>query len=188
MTREKDGDLKGACIPYDCKEHRIDDFEVLVIDDAISYVEFKVDKAKKLATTPKVIAQQKNRNHSSETQTYEFSFRKTVTNRFTFTRQAGVSISIGTKFKCGLPLVDDAEVEVVISGSSSYTWGESMSQSQSFEAKFPVRAGPRSTVICKAQVNETTLEVPYIVHLKSGNTSSGVWHGTSTWGLEATYL
>ena len=187
VTREKDGDLKGACVPYGGKEYRINDFEVLVIDDTISHVEFQVDKAKMLATTPKVIAQNENRNDSSETQTIEFSFSKTITNSFTFTHQAGVSISVGTKFKCGLPLVGEAEVEVAISGSYSYTWGESMSQSQSFEAKFPVKAGPKSTVICKALVNETKLEVPYIVHLKSGNTSSGVWHGTSSWGLQATY-
>ena len=188
VTREKDSYLKGACVPYGGKEYRINDFEVLVIDDAISHVEFQVDKAKKLATTPKVIAQQENCNNSPETQTSEFSFSETLTNSFTFTHQAGVSISVGTKFKCGLPLVGDAEAEVVISGSYSFTWGESMSRSQTFAAKFPVKAGPRSTVVCKALVTETKLEVPYIVHLKSGNSSSGVWHGTSAWDLKVTYL
>lgn len=185
VTREHDGNLLGACIAYGGKEHRINNFEVLVIDDAISHVEFQVDESKILSTAPKVIARQKNNNDTSVTQSMEFSCSETIRNSFTFTHQFGASVSVGTKMECGLPMVAGGGVNVKVSGSYSYTWGKSGTTEQSFVAKFPVNAGPHSTVVSEALVNETKLEVPYTVFFKSGNTSRGMWHGTSCWGLQS---
>lgn len=188
VDKEYDGNLKGACIAYGGKEHRIHDFEVLVLnDDEIIRVEYKVDEAKMLSTTPKVIAKQTNHNASSINQTMEFSFNETITNSFSFTHQAGASISVGTKFKCGIPMVGEGEAQVVVTGSYSYNWGTSSSNAKSYVAKFPVTAGPHSTVICNAVVNETKMDVPYTIYFESGNTSSGLWKGVSTWGLRATF-
>lgn len=188
VDKECDGNLKGACIAYGGKEHRIHDFEVLVLnDDEIIRVEYKVDEAKMLFTTPKVIAKQTNHNASSISQSMEFSFNETITNSFSFTHQTGVSISVGTKFKCGIPMVGEGEAQVVVTGSYSYSWGTSGSNAKSYVAKFPVMAGPHSTVVCNAVVNETKMDVPYTIYFESGNTSSGLWKGVSTWGLKATF-
>ena len=55
--------------------------------------------------------------------------------------------------------------------------------SKSYTGKVPVRAKTHTAVECKA---EAKLEVPYRIHLESGRTSSGVWHGVSTWGFHVT--
>ena len=40
--------LKGACIPYGSREHRIHDFQVLVMADKIERVEFDCDRGKRI--------------------------------------------------------------------------------------------------------------------------------------------
>lgn len=67
------GALKGACIAYGSKEHRIHHFEVLVIEpDKVVRVDFDVDNGK-LLHSKKVIAKQDLKNGTSDHQSMEFS-------------------------------------------------------------------------------------------------------------------
>ena len=182
------GKLKGACIAYGSKEHRINEFDVLVIDDKIVGVDFDVDRGKLLSSTPKVIAQEVLENYDSSTdQSMEFSYNEQVSNTSSFQHTAGVGIKVGTEFKCGYPCVAEGKISVEVNASYQYSWGASKTTSKSYNGKLPVVAKAGTAVECKAVITEAILDVPYTIRLKSGRTSSGKWRGVSTWGFHATF-
>lgn len=185
MKSEKNETVLGsAYIPYH-KEHRVDKFQVLVIDDEISAVNFDIDDAKMLSTTPRVLGKQENRNDTSVEQSMEFSFNETITETSTFAHETGVSIAVGTEFNTGIPFVAGGKVSVAVTASESVTYGTSNSLSQRFTASFPVTAAPRTIVVCEAVVHQTELEIPYTITLRSGKKASGIWKGVSAWGLRS---
>jgi len=179
------GALKGACIAYGSKEHRIHYFEVLVIEpDKVVRVDFDVDNGKLLHSKPRVIAEEDLNNGTSDHQSMEFSYNEQVSTTSSFQRTSGEEITVGIAFKCGVPCVVDGKIEV--GEKASYSWGKSKTTSKSYTGKVPVRAKPHTVVECKAVITHAKLEVPYKIHFESGRTSSGVWHGASTWGFRVT--
>jgi len=176
--------LKGACIPYGLREHRIHDFQVLVMADKIDRVEFHCDRGKLGATNPKVLAVQENSNESSQPQSVEFSYSETVSNTSTFTHQWGISISRSAKFSCELPTVFKGEISTTTTGSVSLTWGKTETFQKTVSGKHPVVAAPFTKVICEVVANEAMMDVPYTMYFKSGKTSGGMWKGVSTWDVK----
>jgi len=182
------GTLVGACIAYGNKEHRIHDFEVLVIDpDKIIHVDFDVDHGKLLHSTPKVIAKQTLNNDTSREQSMEFSYNEQVSTTSSFQHTAGVEITVGTSFQCGVPCLAEGKIEVGVTASYQHSWGKSETTSKSYTGKVPVRTNKNTAVVCKAIIKEAKLEVPYKIHFESGRTSSGIWHGVSTWDFHVTF-
>lgn len=176
--------LKGACIPYGSREHRINDFQVLVKADKIDRVEFHCDRGKLVATSPKVLATQEISNKSSQPQSMEFSYSETVSNTSTFTHQWGLTISSEKKFSAELPTVAKGEITNKVSGSVSLTWGKSEKIEKTVSGKHPVVAGPFTKVICEVVANEAEMDVPYTIYFKSGKKSGGMWKGVSTWDVK----
>ena len=179
--------LKGACIPYGSRQHRIKKFEVLVKADKISHVEFHLDGGKVMATTPKVLTVQEICNESSHPQTTEFSFSETVSNTSTFTHQWGVSVSVGAQFGCSLPFIAEGKISAKASGSVSLTWGKSETIQKTYSGKYPVKAGPNTKITCKVEANEAKFDVPYTMYFKSGKSSGGTWSGVSTWDVKTSF-
>ena len=75
--------------------------------------------------------------------------------------------------------------------SHEWSWGEENSYSTSYTATFPVKASPHTVVRAQAVVNSGTLDVPYILHLRSKEsgiplTTEGIWQGVTTWDLRYT--
>lgn len=179
--------LKGACIPYGSREHRIHDFQVLVMADKIDRVEFHCDRGKLGATNPKVLVFQENSNKSSQPQSVEFSYSETVRNTSTFTHQWGTSISASTKFSCELPTVAKGEISTSLTGSVSLTWGKSETFEKTVSGKHPVIAAPLTKVICEVVAHEAMMEMPYTIYFKSGKRSGGMWKGVSTWDVKTSF-
>lgn len=153
--------------------------------DGISRVEFQKDKAKINSGTLKILTDQKGTNDSSMADPIVFTFNETVTETSTFTRQAGVEISAGTEFKCGLPFVADGKVDVSVKASRSITWGKETSIAQGITDTVTVNIAPYTVVTCEAKLTEMLLEVPYVIHFESGKTSCGMWSGASNWNFES---
>ena len=185
-VQEKGGDfyLKGACFPYGSREHRIHDYEVLVMTDKIDRVEFHCDRGKLEATNPKVLAVQEISNKSSQPQSVEFSYSETVSNSSSFTHQWGRSISSAAKFSCEVPTVVKGEITTTLTGSVSHTWGKTETFQKTVSGKHPVVAARFTKVICEVVANEAKMEVPYTMHFKSGKKSGGMWKGASTWDVK----
>ena len=179
--------LKGACIPYGSREHRIHDFQVLVMADKIERVEFHCERGKLVATNPKVLAVQELSNNSSQPQSMEFSYSETVSSTSSFTHQWGISISRSAKFSCELPTVADGEITTTVTGSVSLTWGKTETFEKTVSEKHPVVAAPFTKVICEVVANEAIMDVPYTMHFKSGETSGGMWKGVSTWDVKTSF-
>lgn len=179
--------LKGACIPYGSREHRIHEFQVLVMADKIERVEFDCDRGKLVSTNPKVLAFQELSNDSSLPQSKEFSYSKTVSSTSSFTHQWGISISRSAEFSAKLPTVADGKITNTVTGSVSFTWGKTEAFEETVSGKHPVVAAPFTKVICKVVANEATMDVPYTMYFKSGKTSGGRWKGVSTWDVKTSF-
>ena len=110
-----------------------------------------------------------------------------VSNSSSFEHQHGFQITVGTEFKAGFPCLAEGKVSVEVSTSHSWTWGETETYGQSYQAEFPVTAPPRSTVIAKALVWQQKLDVPYemVIELGDGEIvkSTGIWKGVSTFNI-----
>ncbi|XP_015754265.1 PREDICTED: natterin-4-like [Acropora digitifera] len=179
--------LKGAYIPYGSSEHRIHDFQVLVMADKIEHVEFHCDRGKLLATNPKVFAVQEVSNNSSQPQSKELSYSETVSSTSSFTHQWGISVSRSAQFSAKLPTVAEGKITTTTTGSVSLTWGETETFEKTVSGKHPVVAAPFTKVICEVVANEATMDVPYTMYFKSGKTSGGRWKGVSTWDVKTSF-
>jgi hypothetical protein len=79
-----------------------------------------------------------------------------------------------------------------VSGTETYTYGQSETRSKSYTETYPVNAPAGKNIRCVATVSEGTLIVPYTITLKSKSTgvqteTKGIWTGVSTWDIRANY-
>jgi len=155
----------------------------LKLDVPLINVSFKLDEGKVLSNTPAVIAQSTLPNTTSVEQSMSFSVTKSVTEESTFEKSAGVSLTVGTSFECGIPFVSNGEVSLELTASGSWTWGEAKSISTEVQATFPVVVPPNKQIECKAVLTKSKLTVPYVLTFGDGSTETGTWFGVSAWNL-----
>jgi len=155
----------------------------LSLDVPLMSVTFKLDEGKILSSTPEVLAQQTLPNTTSVDQSMSFSLTTSVTEKSTFEKSAGVSLSVGTEFECGLPFVANGKISVELTASASFTWGQSKTISTEIQATFPAVVPPNKQIVCKAVLTKSTIEVPYVLTFVDGSVETGMWHGVSAWNL-----
>ncbi|KAK0431821.1 hemolytic lectin LSLb [Armillaria borealis] len=142
-------------------------------DMVVKRVEYDVARGKILRVTPHVLANQTLKNNSDDEQEMSFHFSENVTHTSTFQYTTGFTITVGTEFSAGVPLVAEGKISV---------------SCISEQRMFPVKAGAHKTVRGVSSVQQGTLEVPYTIHLvsKSGGVwveTKGIWRGVSTVGV-----
>ena len=107
------------------------------------------------------------------------------TNTQNWGNSIGVEISVGTKFKAGLPLIGKSEVEVSVNTSYEHTWGKEESTEVSYSLEVPCKAPPKTRVECKYVANQAKFTVPYTMYLERLNSApkviSGTWTGVQTY-------
>ncbi|KAH7885611.1 hemolytic lectin [Phlebopus sp. FC_14] len=160
-------------------------------DMQVDKVEYDLKLGQIVSSTPLIIANQTLTNNSSHEQEMTFVLNETVTHTSTFEYSLGLTITVGTTFKAGVPIVAEAEFSLDFSVSNQFTWGQTTEFSESYTAKFPVKAGPGKTVRAVSTVNKGELKVPYTIILSSKRTgvkteTKGIWHGVSSWDLRHT--
>jgi len=155
----------------------------LKLDVPLISVSFKLDEGKVLSNTPAVVAQSTLPNTTSVEQSMSFSVTKSITEESTFEKSAGVSLTVGTSFDCGIPFVSNGSVSMELTASASWTWGETNSTSQEVQATFPVVVPPNKQVVAKAVLTKSKLTVPYVLTFGDGSTETGTWFGVSAWNL-----
>lgn len=157
------------------------------VEDPITRVEFKNDESKTVSTTPKQAEIQTYRNKGSTVQHTTYNVSGYFTNTSEFHHQNGRSIDLGLEFSCGVPTVGEVGGSAMINLYYSHTWGKTRSISKSFSQNFPIEIPPHPYKEVKAVYTETQLEVPYTIHFRSGNHSSGIWKGVSSSGLDVEF-
>ena len=145
--------------------------------------------------SPLVVGKQTLVNNSPEEQTMQFSVSKTVETTKSFEWDYSFKIGVETKFKAGIPLL--AENETTVKVETGFTLGGSKSDkdAQSFEASFPIKCPPNTTLQATALVTLGRVDVPYNATISRylidgvGNTTKytyeakGIFQGTNAFDL-----
>ena len=66
-------------------------------------------------------------NPSAATASVDFSVAKSVTKTSSYSHTVGVSVTTGTEFAVGIPLLAEGKVSLEISASYEHTWGKETS-------------------------------------------------------------
>ena len=77
----------------------------------------------------------------------------------------GASITVGTKFKTGVPLFAEGEVSVEVSASYEHTWGKETYHETKYSTTVTCKAPPKTKVVCSYITNAARLDVPYTMYL-----------------------
>lgn len=163
-------------------------------DDVLS-LEYQLDQGKISESASKVIATQYNRNDTSVDQKITFAYTESngtsTDNTSSFSHETGTSITVGTEFKAGVPFISEGKISTEITQSYSHTWGQETTISNDFssstEATVEVVAKPQMEVKCEFTIQEAKMDVPYVMTLKSGKRSTGIWKGVSCWDFRAEF-
>merc|ERR1719220_1186527 len=82
---------------------------VVPTDMQIESIDYHIDAGKILNTSPMALVTQRLENKTGSPQAMKFTVDEEVVNESTFNNTAGISLTIGTTFKCGIPVVDEYE-------------------------------------------------------------------------------
>lgn len=147
-------------------------------------IKFDTDKAKILASQPKVLAQQSLKNNSDIQQQMTFSFSvtkgttKTTSNQIAF--NCGVKAGIQAGFSLAVEGKATFEANLEISGS--HTSGTSIQNGTTKTYTFPLNVPGKSIYEAKGIVFEAEMEVPYELKLDFGGATKsirGIWTGVA---------
>ena len=129
---------------------------------------------------------------SSTTPSIEFTVSKAVTETESFTHTAGMSMTVGTEFKVGVPLIAEGKISVSVTASYEFQYGKERSVTKTKEAKFTCPAAVGKITTCLATYRIQQIDVPYTMTLRNKKkykctcTSEGVYRGVSATHMSMT--
>merc|ERR1711971_613610 len=85
---------------------------VVPTDMQIESIDYHIDAGKILNTSPVALVTQRLENKTGYSQAMKFTVDEEVVNESTFNNTSGISLTIGTTFKGGIPEVDEYEIEM----------------------------------------------------------------------------
>lgn len=101
-----------------------------------------------------------NRNSSTE-QSTTFSVSNEVTETASFSHTAGASVTVGTEFRTGIPVIASGSVSVEVSAHYEFSSGIEYSETKTIQADYNCNAPPGKTVRCEALLFKYKARVPY---------------------------
>ena len=170
----------GLITAYETQRPAHSQFKVIRVGvkakEVVKYVDYEEEKAKIKILTPFALGEQTLRNNSDEAQTMYFLVNRTVATEKSLNWGSSFELSIGTTFQTGIPFVVEGKVEMEASVGFSLGGSKSVSDSETFEAQFPVNCRGNTTMHANAMVQLGKIEVPYKARisrfLTSGNNTS----------------
>jgi len=117
---------------------------------------------------------------SSVEQSTTFTVSESVTETSSFSHTAGASVTVGTTFSTGIPVVAAGEISVDVSAYYDYSSGREKSETKTLRADYNCVAAPGTSVTCEALLFKYRVTVPYTQtwqhkRLPCGCTSEGVF-------------
>lgn len=153
-------------------------------------IEFHLDTAQILASTPQNMSYQTIENNTDVDQSQFVEFAFTVENSSSFEHTHGFSIMAGTEGKVGIPFVAEGSIKLEATTTHEWTWGSTETRSNEVKGGFPVVAPPRSVVTATSIMTRSTLDVPFTIYTKSQSSgieisTHGIYKGVDFWGLRS---
>jgi hypothetical protein len=100
-------------------------------------------------------------NGSTELQISTINGQEAVTEEYSWSHSLGVSVTLGTSFNCGIPIIAEGKVDVSLELSYQFTWGGSVSKEESWGFEVPMSVPPGKKYLCSILVAMTQIYVPY---------------------------
>ncbi|HYG17257.1 MAG TPA: ETX/MTX2 family pore-forming toxin [Bacteroidia bacterium] len=169
-----------------------------VTDPVESYsansLEYHLDQAKIEDTNIADIYSIQLENNTGQPQISTVSGTESTTETSGWSDTLGVSVSVSTSFKCGVPIVADGKVSLSVTVSNSYTWSGSESTSRQWSFNMPVSVPANTTYQAVMAVKVSKIAVPFTMSggftLKSGTyvpgASPGLYTGSNSHSLQIT--
>lgn len=173
-------------------EEGIHEFSFLLEGMTISRIEYHLDNWKLISAAPSNMPSQTFTNKTDLNQIMEFTFSETRTSTYTFEHSHGFGITVGTKGKIGIPFVAEGEISLEASTTHSWTFGSEISETVTFGTRFPVEARPGQTIIAKAAITRSIMDVPWTIYTKHVETgfevqTHGTFHGVQYYHVNGEY-
>ncbi|MEM7037676.1 MAG: ETX/MTX2 family pore-forming toxin, partial [Bacteroidota bacterium] len=152
-------------------------------DIEIEEIEWDLDKAI-CVPKPDHVCRQEVGNNSEVEQSSKFTFSKKASETSSFQREHGFTFGVKVKKQWGKPGIVSGSLEVSLSTSHNFKYGQSQTEVDTRTYEMPVKVPPRSRVVAKATVTMIKMDVPYTAWGYSPTTGekvkcSGVWTGVS---------
>jgi len=147
-----------GCLNKECDCTKSMDKAKYVLED----IEYFVEKASVHEYPPETVAYLRidNTNGTAE-QNIKFVVSETVSDSSSFTHTAGASVTVGTEFSVGVPLLSDGKVSVEISAKYEFAYGKERVEESATEAEYTCIAPVGKKVKCSALLFKYQSSVPY---------------------------
>jgi len=131
-------------------------------DYELEVVEYHPGRGEVRAYTPERVGFQHIDNEdSSVEQSTQFAVSESVTETASFTHTAGASVTLGTSFEVGLPLVSKGQVSASVTASYEFSAGTEKSETKTMSATYNCVAPAGKNVSCEALLFKYRMTVPY---------------------------
>lgn len=137
-----------------CDNVNNDDFDLQDVD-------YDIKNGKITEMPPQNAGVKTIENETSQSQQTKYIVTKTVSETSSFEHTTGASISVGTTFGVGIPIVAMGEISVEVSASYDYTEGQSREESKSVTAEFWCTSSAYTVTECQSFLFRDKVEVPY---------------------------
>ena len=146
--------------------------------ESISYTLEADDKTELI---PSFIDEVEVYNGSDLTQSMAVAFSRTATETSTFSQTKELSLSIGTSFKTGIPILAEGQLNVTQTTSTSWTYGKSETIADTRSYTFNLQVPAKTTYKAKVVVAMYKASATYVATYKSDSgkkiTLTGKWNG-----------
>lgn len=151
--------------------------------------EFSLESVKYLDVSTNVASRQVDfaesirvTNGTALAQTLTTTFQKKATISSSFSKTEGVSFSIATESKAGIPLFSEGKLNTSITTTQSFTYSNSEVKEDARIYNFPIEVSPFTRLVAKITIAQYNASIAYEAKLKSKRTGliitvNGVWNG-----------
>lgn len=188
---EYDG-CDDLCIADLHEEHKENCWEFIYENMEIVNVEYKNLDNTKFSTKPNQMWQETLRNDTSVSQKIGFKYTARKTNTTKFSHEHGISVKTISDIKFGAPFIGAAGIRLELSYTNKFTFGTEETTTEERVFDVPIDCKPFTHIEATVTVNESTINVPYTMTLKSKTsgkttTSSGTFTGVNHWNFDVTF-
>ena len=165
-----------------------DFYEAINVVDKVCSLDFMLDKAKILQTTPNVLVEQCFDNRESEVEMSDvFAVSKSITLTNKFSHSHRFRIGADTTFKTGIPFLANGEMTLSASDPGGFSLTKENSETITYETTSNVNLPPGKAITKSAIITQANLKVPWTAKIvnKLGriHTIGGKWRGVDAYNL-----
>jgi len=190
------GSYNGSAVNIDCHQSALagfygytgdwcDRFGFIIFEQPVSAVfnNFTYTTFTNVPPFPVILLTEVATNSTNTQQSVTLAAGDVVTTQSSWTAKVGISVGLKTTLETGIPFVANGKVEVSVTGSFDYSWGEVISDTTNFTKTTPIIL-PANT---KAQVTISGNKYTATVHYTATGTFTYADGNTDTRQVEGDF-